>query len=369
MMKRDGLRIALVGPQPPPAGGMASLTRQLADLLRSEGASTHIIQTNTPYRPSWVRQFRGIRAVFRLLPYIASLWRGIGQADLVHLMANSGWSWHFFAAPAIWISALLRKPIIVNYHGGEAEAFLRRAAPLIRFSLRKTGGLIVPSGYLLDVFSRYGVHAQVVPNVVDLDHFKPGNAGTRNMLAPHIVVARNLEPIYGIDVALRAFALVLVACPRARMSVAGSGPLADELKALSASLGIADQVRFTGRLDRDQMAVLYRAADVLLNASRADNTPGAVLEAMASGVPVVATNVGGVPYMVEHERTGLLVPPDQPDAMAHAILRLVSESGLSHRLAGAALSSVRQYHWHEIKERLFAVYERALTSSNKLQAR
>lgn len=86
----EGLRIALVGPLPPPAGGMAMQTRQLSELLAAAGAAVSIVQTNAPYRPAAIAGVPGLRALFRLLPYLAALWRQCGRADVVHLMANSG---------------------------------------------------------------------------------------------------------------------------------------------------------------------------------------------------------------------------------------------------------------------------------------
>lgn len=352
------LRIALVGPLPPPAGGMANQTRQLAELLRGEGASVDIVQVNAPYRPVWVGGLKGVRAVFRLLPYLATLWRRCGTADLVHVMANSGWSWHLFAAPAVWVAVLRGKPVVVNYRGGEADAFLQRAGGAVRATMRRTAGLLLPSGFLLEVFSRHGMAGRVVPNIVDLARFQP--APERGNDAPHLVVARNLEPIYGIDLALRAFARIAQALPGARLSVAGSGPLAPALMQLAGQLGIADQVRFTGRLDRDQMAALYRDADLSINPSHVDNMPNSVLESLASGVPVVSTRVGGVPYIVEHERTAMLVPPDDAEAMAAAALRVLTDRALAHQLRVAGLAEVRRYRWEVVKAELLAAYEDAL---------
>ena len=94
-------RIALVGPLPPPSGGMANQTRQLAQLLQQAGAQVELVQVNAPYQPRWLGSIKGLRALFRLLPYLLHLWRAAGKAELLHIMANSGWSWHLFAAPAI----------------------------------------------------------------------------------------------------------------------------------------------------------------------------------------------------------------------------------------------------------------------------
>lgn len=359
-MKLDGLRIALIGPLPPPAGGMANQTRQLAELLRGEGASVEVVQVNAPYKPPWAGRIRGVRAVFRLLPYLAQLWQACGRADIVHVMANSGWSWHLFAMPAIRVAALRGTPVVVNYRGGEAGPFLDKAAASVRATLRHSAGLLLPSGFLLEVFARHGMQGRVVPNIIDLVRFHPAAHYPPSPQAPHILVARNLELIYGIDVALHAFAVVAAKLPAARLSIAGSGPLQQELEQLAATLGIADRVRFTGRLDRDQMAALYRETDLSLNSSHVDNMPNSVLESLASGVPVVSTNVGGVPFIVEHGRTALLVPANDAQAMGAAALQILTDPACAAALRTAGLQAVQRYRWEAVRETLLAAYHDAL---------
>src|SRR5262249_34186992 len=116
----DQLRVMVVGPLPPPAGGMANQTRQLARLLAADDVAVSLVQTNAPYRPNWVAGLRGVRAGFRLVPYMGRLLRSCGRADVVHVMANSGRAWYLFAAPAIHLAALRGAPVVVNYRGGLA---------------------------------------------------------------------------------------------------------------------------------------------------------------------------------------------------------------------------------------------------------
>ena len=97
------ISIGLVGPLPPPSGGMANQTRQLAGLLADTAMAVEIVQANAPYRPAWVARVRGVRALFRLVPYVFRLWRCAGRTDLFHVMANSGWAWHLCAAPPFGI--------------------------------------------------------------------------------------------------------------------------------------------------------------------------------------------------------------------------------------------------------------------------
>jgi glycosyltransferase involved in cell wall biosynthesis len=156
---------------------------------------------------------------------------------------------------------------------------------------------------------------------------------------------------------------VLAQHPDAQLVVAGSGPLRAELEQLAAGLGIAASVRFTGRVDNAEMGALYRGADLMLNPSTVDNTPNSVLEALASGVAVVSTDVGGVPFLVEDGKTALLVPPGSPQAMADAMLRLAASPELASRLKAAGLQYVQQYAWPGVRPRLLDVY-RAVTNTS-----
>lgn len=361
-MTLSGFRIGLVGPLPPPAGGMANQTRQLAELLGREGVAVSLVQVNSPYRPRFIARVRGLRAVFRLVPYVFQLWRVAGQVDLIHIMANSGWSWHLCATPAIWIARWRRVPAVVNYRGGEAGTFLARSGRMIRGTLQRAAALVVPSGFLQEVFDGHGLRSEIVPNIIDLERFHPAQDGERPA-AHHLVVARNLEPIYDIPTALRAFALIRESLPDVRLTVAGSGPQRGELEALCSELRIGERVHFCGARDRDEMAALYRSAAVVINPSRVDNMPNSVLEAMASGVPVASTNVGGVPFILRENITGLMVPAGNPVALAKAVLRILGDTQLAGRLAAAATLDVQKYAWPRVRERWSDVYAAALAGA------
>lgn len=352
------MHIGLVGPLPPPFGGMANQTRQLAELLRSEGLTVSHVQTNADYRPQWVSRLPVIRAIFRLVPYLFALWNISGRCSLMHVMANSGWSWHLFAAPAIWIAKLRNTPVIVNYRGGEAASFLTGSTQSVALSMRQASGLIVPSGFLKAVFASFNMAASIVPNIVDIERFN--NPTPHRPIRRHLLVARNLEPIYDNETAIRAFLTVHCSHPDATLTIAGSGPLAGSLRTLAESLGIGDAVKFAGRLDRDEMAQAYRNSDIAINPSLVDNMPNSVLEALASGVPVVSTNVGGVPFIVSDDLTALLVPPNSPDAMAEAILKLMDDPDLSEKLITNGLTEVQKYTWQRVWPVLADIYDQAI---------
>jgi len=119
---------------------MANQTRQLARLLEQERITVEIVQVNAPYRPRWVASLRGVRALFRFVPFLVRLWDAAGKVQLFHVMANSGWAWHLFAAPAIWIAWLRHVPVVVNYRGGAAEEFFSRSSFWIAPTMRRHPG-------------------------------------------------------------------------------------------------------------------------------------------------------------------------------------------------------------------------------------
>jgi len=349
--------VCIVGPLPPPSGGMANQCEQLVRLLKQEGVQVELVRNNSPYRPAWMGRVPVLRALARLLPYLWQLWTAAGRAEVVHVLANSGWAWHLFAAPAVWIAALRGKPAIVNYRGGNADSFFSRGHGHVLATLRLASARVTPSAYLQRVFARHGLSAEVVPNIVDLSRFKPSAARAFGD-APHLIVTRNLEPIYDIPTAIRAFAKVRASFSRARLTVAGSGPEHARLRELVTELGLTECVTFTGRIDNADIPALYASADCMLNPSTVDNMPISILESLASGVPVVSTRAGGIPDMVEHEVSALLVPIGDPDAMGVQAIRVLSDPGYAARLRESGAEQAARYAWPTVRTQWLAVYRR-----------
>jgi glycosyltransferase involved in cell wall biosynthesis len=249
----------------------------------------------------------------------------------------------------------------VNYRGGGAERFLARQWRIVVPMLRRATILVVPSTVLSEVFARYGVEARLIANVVDTTRFFPGQyAEISARQEPTLITTRNLEPIYDVATAIRAFAIVRRALGSGLLVVAGDGPERARLEALARDLGVADAVSFKGRLPPDDLAVLLRSANVLLNPSRVDNMPNSLLEALASGLPLVSTNVGGIPKIIEDGETGVLVGAGDADAMAAAALAILRDRDRAMRIAGAARNAARRFTWEVIGGQWRSLYARAL---------
>jgi glycosyltransferase involved in cell wall biosynthesis len=361
-------KVTIVGPLAPPAGGMANQTKKLAEFLRSEGLDVEILRTNADYKPAFVAKIPVVRALFRLISYKLTLFNRLKHTDVVHIMANSGWSWHLFSAPAIIIARLFNKPVILNYRGGYAADFFEKSWWVVNLTMKRVQGIVVPSVFLQEVFARFDEKANIVPNVLDetLFYKKAPDLTERNATegVPHLIVTRNLEAIYDVATAIKAFALVKAEFPQAILSVAGTGPERQKLAQLVSDLQLSDSVIFTGRLTPELMAQLYQQADVMLNASTVDNTPNSIIEALACATPVVSTDAGGIPKLVTHQHDALLVNIGDHQQMANETLTILRDSQVSAQLIDNGLATISQFFWPNVWLKLKACYDEAINKNN-----
>lgn len=357
-------KVVIVGPLPLPAGGMANQTLQLSKFLAEQAIDVDIVRVNSDYKPAWVAKLPVIRAFFRLLFYIVSLFKQLKSADVVHIMANSGWSWHLFAAPAIMIARLYNRPVVINYRGGYAQDFFDKSWFWVHLTLKHVQQIVVPSPFLQEVFGRFQQHAVVVPNVLNHTLFNPKNR-CLSADSPHIIVTRNLEAIYDVTTAINAFALVAKQVDNVRLSIAGTGPEQAMLETLVKQLGLSKQVTFTGRLSPAQIANLYKSADVMINTSVIDNTPNSIIESLACGTPVVSTNVGGIPKLVNHQLDAFLVEVGDAEQIATHVLTLLNDEVCREQMVATGLKTIEKFYWHNVWQLLEACYQDAIKSFNK----
>ncbi|WP_448565120.1 glycosyltransferase family 4 protein [Thalassotalea ganghwensis] len=357
-------RIAIVGPLPPPAGGMANQTKKLAEFIRTEGVEVDIIQVNPAYRPAFIGKVPVIRAGFRLLNYFFVLLKQLKKAQLVHIMANSGWSWHLFAMPAIWVAHWLNVPVILNYRGGYAQEFFEKSWRWVNPSMKKCQQILVPSIFLQEVFEQFDQKVAIIPNVLDQQVFNPKSAN-KNSEGPHIIVTRNLEDIYDVATAIKGFAIVAQQYPQAQLSIAGTGPELANLQALTNNLNIEDKVNFVGRLSPQEISDLYRQADIMVNTSIVDNSPNSIIESLACGTPVVSTNVGGIPKLVTDQYDALLVQPKQERALAQGILSILQDEELKNRLTTNGLETISKFYWQNVWQQLSGHYLQAISTKGE----
>jgi L-malate glycosyltransferase len=286
-----------------------------------------------------------LRSVLRLPLFCLRLLLALPRVGVVHVFSHSGLGFFLFTAPSVLLGRLFRRRVIVNFHSGDAEPFFAAWPRLTAAVLRLAHVIVVPSGFLVGVFAKRGFPSVVVPNICELDRFSPPQDGP---LRPTFVVARHLEPKYNCATVLRGFARIHAHDAAARLEMLGDGSERKVLERLAEELGVAQAVRFSGYVPNERLPERFREASIFLNASRVDNMPISILEAFAAGLPVVSSNAGGIPFMVDHGTTGLLFDPEDDAALAHAALALLSDTARARQMTRAAAESAKQYRWEAI---------------------
>jgi L-malate glycosyltransferase len=354
MSKSMPLRIVIVAASSRYVGGQSVQ----ADLLGCHWQNDAAIETRQipidPVFPApirWTESIPVLRTLVRQPFYVASLWRNLKHADIVHIFSASYWSFLIASAPAWLIARMRHKKTLIHYHSGEARDHLLHS-PLAKRILAKADVLVVPSGYLADVFREFGLGARIVPNIFDPAQF---TFRIRSPLLPHLVCTRGFHPYYCVDVVVRAFAEVKREFPDACLDLVGSGPQEADIRKLVHTLNLRD-VHFTGVASRQQIGAYYDRADIFINASRLDNMPVSIIEAFASGLPVVTTAPEGIRYVVTHEETGLLSEPGDVGALAQNVMRLLRDPALSSRLIANAYQQSSHYRWEAVRQQWLQIY-------------
>jgi len=347
-------RVAIVGPSLRYVGGQSVQ----ADLLLRHWQSDPEIEITfiavdprLPGTLAWAETIPGVRTILREPIYFWHLWRGLKDVDIAHIFSASYWSFLLAPAPASWFAAMRGARSLINYHSGEARDHLRRFRSAL-FVLSRVDKIVVPSGYLVEVFREFDLSAAAVANIVDLSQFRYRQ---RTPLRPHLICTRGFSAYYSVDVVVRAFAEVKKQFPDARLDLVGNGPLEADIRKLIADLNLTG-VNFTGVASRQEIGKYYDQADIFINASWLDNMPLSVIEAFASGTPVVTTSPECMPYLVEQERTGLLSPVADEKALAANVIRLLRDPALARSLAENAHLESQKYTWESVRDKWLKTY-------------
>jgi glycosyltransferase involved in cell wall biosynthesis len=326
-------RILLVGTHLPPNAGSRSVGEGLAERLQALGFAVRLTSKQRS-------------KALRIADMLATVWSARHWYDVVQLDVYSGAA--FFWAE--WVSRavqMLGKPLVLTLHGGNLPKFARNHPQRISRLFARAKAVTAPSRYLADALREFQRDIEVIPNPLDLEAYQYRQ---RDNLKAKLTWLRTFHRIYNPVLAVQVLARIASRFPEARLMMIGpdkDGSLA-EVQAEAKRLGFLGQITFTGGVAKSQVPPLLSTGDIFLNTTTIDNTPVSVLEAMASGLNVVSTNVGGIPYLIENEHDGLLVPSGDADAMTAAVMRLLTDAGLATRLSRNARKKSESYSWDAI---------------------
>jgi glycosyltransferase involved in cell wall biosynthesis len=271
--------------------------------------------------------------------------------------------------PVYLMSLLGKTPFIITVHGDDIRKLRRmRIVKLIqRFLLKKASYITCVSKEIQQILSgEYGLENDkliTIPNGYDDNLVSKVKAHNINGKENKIVFVGRLEQGKDPFTLIRAFKRISIRHEDAKLLIIGDGSLRESMETLCKELNIADRVFFYGHLSLEKVMALVADSNIYALTSLEEGLPISLIEAMALGRPIVATNVGGVPDVVEDGINGLLVPPRAPERLAQAMERLLNEPGLSLKLAKAASTSAKDYSWHNIVSMYEHLYETLIVQS------
>lgn len=376
----------------PYVGGAEVFTRQVAENLARRGDHVDLVTLKTEAGLSRLETDNGVTIhrigirkicylsfllnLFRLVRYILRLNKA-RDYDLLHSVGDG-----LPTYACTLIKKLKGKPHLITIQGGRVSAGFQSdfaekiSRQLTLWSFKNADSVHVISQSLGQAARALGAkNPVVIPNGFDDKFFRPGNKkelrGKYSFpLEERIIVSvARLVPAKGIDCLIRAIGLVAPKFSNLRLLVIGEGEQRRELETLIEQLNLNHQVQLLGFRQPQQISDYLGLADMMVLSSRHEGLGIALIEAMASGVPVIGSSVDGIPDLIQPERNGILVPPDDEEKLAEAIERLLQDQKLRDSFIREGLQKVREkYPWSAILLRIDEVYAGLIQGNKAMKA-
>jgi len=287
--------------------------------------------------------------LIRLLDMIIKVTKFRNWVDIVFIDTFSTTSFYY----AFVISQLCRVfkikyvPIL---HGGNLPSRLDKSKKLSQLIFGNSFCNVSPSQYLKHEFEERGFSCSLIPNSIELSELPYKQ---RQLIQPKLLYVRAFAEIYNPSMAIRVLKILKNKYPNASLCMIGpdkDGTL-EKTKDLIKNLNLYNSVEITGILNRHEWYRKSEDYDIFINTTNIDNTPVSIIEAMALGIPVVSTNVGGMPYLIDHDIDGVLIEKNNDKEMTEAIIEMIETNNLS--LSIKAREKVENYSWDVVKSKWF----------------
>ncbi len=293
--------------------------------------------------------------ILRLYDMVSAVVKNRKMLDLVLIDS--------YSVKAFWYTYILSKlcyryniPYLPILRGGGYPERLKKSSKLCRFIFNNSYNNISPSLYLKKHFEDAGYKVEYIPNFIPIENYEYIH---RKQIKPKLLWVRSFHEIYNPLLAISILKGLKNEFPEAELCMVGPDKDGSFQKVVdsAAKLNLSSSLKLTGKLSKKDWLELSREYDVFINTTNFDNHPVSVIEAMAIGLPVISTNVGGLPYLIENEKDGLLVNPDNPDEFINAIKKLISNSEFTEKLTANARKKVEGFDWGVISQKWFNVLD------------
>lgn len=334
-------------------GHVTTQGQVVAELLQADGFTVTCVSSQ-------------INRFFRLADVIATLINGHRKFGVLVIEVYSG-PGLIIADVAGRLGKLFNLPQIMVLHGGHLPEFTERHPRWTKRVLNRAHSLVAPSRFLAEKIGKFGYRIKQIPNVIDLEDYP---FRERSRIEPRLIWMRSFHSIYNPEMAVNVLAELRRSLPKATLTMAGVDKGKEgTIKRMAENLGLSDAVRFPGFLDATGKAREFADADIYLNTNRIDNMPVSVIEACAFGLPVIATCVGGLPFLIDHRENGLLVPDEDVTAMTESVKELIDNPALTRRISLGARRLAERSAWQCVRGDWKELLTGVLLSSPATRAR
>jgi len=284
--------------------------------------------------------------VLRLLDMVVTTIRNRAQIDLVLIDTYSTQNFQYAVIIATFCR-LFKLPYIPILHGGNLPHRLKNSKKLSRNLFGKAHTNVAPSLYMLEQFKMHGYkNLTYIPNTLEIENypFQP-----RNSVTPKLLWVRSFSELYNPLLALKIVEVLREKGMETSLCMVGPDKDGSQEQCKKLATDLKLPVTFTGMLQKKEWITLSKNFDIFINTTNFDNMPVSVMEAMALGMPVVSTNVGGLPFLIDHGVEGILVPPNNPEAFVKAIEDLYESALKAQQISKNARAKVEGFDWEKVK--------------------
>jgi glycosyltransferase involved in cell wall biosynthesis len=259
----------------------------------------------------------------------------------------------YYALVTSQLCRILNVKYIAKLHGGDLPNRLQKSPFLCELLFRNAYKITAPSAYLMKAFEvKYYENLIYIPNTIEIDKY---NFLKREYNLPRLLWVRSFSKIYNPKMAIDVLYNLKKDFPNATLTMVGPDKenLIDDCKKHASELNV--EVEFTGKLAKEEWVELSKDYNVFINTTHFDNTPISVIEAMALGLPIVSTNVGGIPFLISDKENGLLIADNDTEGMTNAILEIFNNEILREKITINARNTVESFDWNVIKQKWFEI--------------
>lgn len=314
--------------------GNANICEEFSKRLKIKGWHVFCASSSTN------KYIRFISLIWKILAY--SYYYKIAQVDVY---SGRAFIW---AEASCFLLRILRKPYVLILHGGNLPIFAKKYPSRVNNLLCSATQVVAPSKFMLKSFESYSIDILYIPNPINLNDYL---YRIRTKIMPKLIWLRTFHNIYNPQLAVKMISelkrtwldisLVMVGLDK------GDGSL-QKTQELIIKHNLERNVTLMGPVSKQDVPQTLQIGDIFINTTNVDNTPISVIEAMASGLCIVSTNVGGLPYLLEDGKDALLVEPNDPKEMAKAVEKIIKSSNMASKLSSNAREKAKTFHWDKI---------------------